>query len=822
MASMRLLIVPLCFIAALAPAQSERFESVSTTSADGVPGAYVYDPLTGESQKNERSAVLGGDAIPLAANITGSTTIEFFFKPGEIATESPLIHKGRRSPAAAELGLGTVRVNGSPQIWCGAYVTEPGQEAVEKWHAGHDSSSACLLPANPAWRHLALVYDAASATVTCWVDYHLGAIRHLKNPLTFDDGPLTLGGGGMSGWIDEVRISPKALVPGEFLRARKDSLSGVKFPLDTEVLPPDSGALDVRFHFGAVGDGKADDTDALNAAFAHLADKGPLEYNTLILPAGTYLISGRLHSRRFIDILGAGPDKTFLKLKDGTFKDIDNPQPVLRIGSAAPDEPGSAPVAGDPSMGLYLTGVTIDTGKDNPGAKGLEYHSNHRGRLENVIIRSGDGQGAIGLDLTPKAHGPALIKHVTIQGFEQGIATRHQENSVTLEDITLSGQMEAGIYNEGNILAMRRLRSVNVVPAILSKGESSMVTLIDAELSGGSAEQEAVQAEGGLYQLRVKVQDYKDQGEIEEKVAGTVIHGHGAATGALKLPIEDTPEPSFVPPSEWVSVTTFSDQNTEDDWGPAIQAAIDSGPRVLYFPRGVKYLCKTPVYIHGVERIVGMANAVQWHPSVWVAGKPRDQTDLESAPAPLMIFDEPDARKTVWLDRLDVATLHHASPATLVLRSSTPLRYTNAEGCGRLFLEDVGGADWRFEQAQQVWVRQWNPGSHESGPCVFSQGATIWCLGFQAGYESSKLWATAGAQTEVLGAFIHPTGKVPTDRPIFKNEDSRMALVYGIRVGPPNHPVHMIDRKDGNTRTIGSDALKPTGSRYRMDLFVTE
>jgi hypothetical protein len=43
--------------------------------------------------------------------------------------------------------------------------------------------------------------------------------------------------------------------------------------------------------------------------------------------------------------------------------------------------------------------VTIDTGRGNPGAKALEYHSNNMGRLENVVIRSGDGTGVLGLDL---------------------------------------------------------------------------------------------------------------------------------------------------------------------------------------------------------------------------------------------------------------------------------------------------------------------------------------------------------------------------------------------------------------------------------------
>jgi hypothetical protein len=39
--------------------------------------------------------------------------------------------------------------------------------------------------------------------------------------------------------------------------------------------------------------------------------------------------------------------------------------------------------------------------------------------------------------------------------------------------------------------------------------------------------------------------------------------------------------------------------------------------------------------------------------------------------------------------------------------------------------------------------------------------------------------AEAGAATEILGVFIYPLGKIPADRPIFENRNSRIALVYG-------------------------------------------
>jgi hypothetical protein len=232
---------------------------------------------------------------------------------------------------------------------------------------------------------------------------------------------------------------------------------------------------------------------------------------------------------------------------------------------------------------------------------------------------------------------------------------------------------------------------------------------------------------------------------------------------------------------------------------------------------------RTPIRLHGkVERLMGFGAELNWPASVWKDDGRREQTDAASAPPPLLIFDEPDAKCVLVLDRLGCVHLQHASPATLVLRSSSPGRYSTAQAGGRLFAEDVGGADWHFDHPQHVWVRQWNPESHAAGPCVHSRGATIWALGFKTEYESQKLLAEAGATTEILGSFIYPIGKIPADRPIFENRDSRMALVYGTSVYQANHKLHIRDTRGREAREFGNDALKWAGSRARMDLFVSE
>ncbi|GIF00506.1 hypothetical protein Ari01nite_79700 [Paractinoplanes rishiriensis] len=75
--------------------------------------------------------------------------------------------------------------------------------------------------------------------------------------------------------------------------------------------PGDGSTIDVR-RFGAVGDGRTDDTDALQGALDAARPNGGLVY----LPAGTYSTRKlRLYSR--VHLRGAGGDATILKLRDG-------------------------------------------------------------------------------------------------------------------------------------------------------------------------------------------------------------------------------------------------------------------------------------------------------------------------------------------------------------------------------------------------------------------------------------------------------------------------------------------------------------------------
>jgi hypothetical protein len=829
--------------AATGPAQ--RLDGAEFFFVEEVPGEFIYDPLQKVSYPNNfslnfQSKEGHNDALEipfdaLKAGLAGqSVTLEMFFKPdGEWNT--PIAMKARLDEKSCEMGLEALHFEQHRQTYLHAFFTGPGA-TTEHFRGGHYGGSAQVNASLLGWRHMAIVCDATAKTLTCYIDYYQVKTIPFSGELVWDNGAFYIGGGPkgstFKGRIDEVRLTRAALAPTQMLRARHAPLAGVSFASTETVLPRGTGYIDVQESFGAVGDGRTDDTGALREAFRVLSNRVPHAHHTLYIPPGTYLVSDTLQSGRFLTVQGAGADKTVIKLQDKCLDFTNNelPRPVWRASSTE-GPPGSNETADGSSTQVSIHDLTIDTGKKNGGAKALEYHSNNLGRLENVHLRSGDGAGVVGLDLTHKANGPALIKNVRVTGFDVGVTTAYQEYSMTFEGLTLEGQRIAGLKNNGNILAIRKLTSVNKVPAILSEGGNSMITLLDSTLKGGAKGVAAIQSDGGLYALRVdttgypeairkrilvdaKSSDWKSEvvkgPKIEEYIGDQMVTGHGAPTGALKLAIEDTPEvPWGDIQKDWVNVQSFENSKAGEDWAPAIQAAIDSGARTVYFPRG-RYEVATPVHLRGqVERLFGMHSTIT-------------RAKIDPGDQPVVVFDEPEAARVVSIERLEIDSLLHASPATLVLKSSTPARYVNAEACGKLFMEDVGGTDFHFDHPQQVWVRQWNPESHADGPCVSSKGATIWCLGFKTEYESSKLWAEAGAQTEILGALIYPSGTIPDDRPIFKNTDSKMSVIYGTSVYQSDHQLHILDMQGGNVKRIGSDQLKWTGSRARMDLYSSD
>jgi hypothetical protein len=82
-----------------------------------------------------------------------------------------------------------------------------------------------------------------------------------------------------------------------------------------EILGPFASWLDLKKDFHAVGDGKTDDTAAVQAALDAIGTSGPYASPALYVPAGTYLVTQTVSLRggEFLSIVGEDPGKSGFK-----------------------------------------------------------------------------------------------------------------------------------------------------------------------------------------------------------------------------------------------------------------------------------------------------------------------------------------------------------------------------------------------------------------------------------------------------------------------------------------------------------------------------
>ncbi len=825
----------------------ETVSGAKVTTSPDVPGPFIYDPITARSYPNKASLDLSGGTsnasdigsahLSIPSGQLGdieSFTLEMFVKPTAEFHE-PLAMKSRANDQSAELAIHPRFLSQWKQTYWGAAVTPP-KAGKQHWHVGSYVSIGRLHAGTLGWRHVALVYDAKARSVTFWLDHHLEASQVLENPLKLDDAPWLVGRmtkGGLVGFVDELRITPAALDVTLMLRARADAISDVKFDSQATLLPAEIGYYDVKRHFGAVGDGKTDDTAAFQAAMERLNNHIPLAFNTLYVPPGEYLVKDTLAWSRYLVLHGAGPERTIIRLADKAagFGDPAKPKPLLKCSNFNGTGRGSGS-----AMANYAYEITLDTGSGNPGAIGFQYHTNNTGRVENLVIRSGDGHGVAGLDLTLPWPGPGLIKHMRIEGFDHGVLTSHREYSMVFEHLTLKNQKKTGILNRGNICSIRKLTSQNTVPAIRNEQAGGMIVLLDAELTGGANNAYAIDNAGALYARNVKTAGYRgavhshvvdekqkvdrranvEEADVKEFVAGDIHAPFGGSKSSLGLPIMETPDPVEVPIDQWVNVRKYENKVANGDWTAAIQAAVDSDAQVIYFPAAGKYTVAGTIEIKRPVRLVGMKNEISPGPGDKSPANPPQGNDAQKPTFRI----SGDFTGIVMADRLSLGHVEHTGPSTLVVKSGGMASYVTAPGVGPLFLEDVGHGGWHFANGQKIWARQFNPESRAPAVEITNTGAQLWILGLKTEYASINLINTGGARTEILGGLIYPVQKVEPDLPMFRNTDAWLSIVIAESIYAfPNHKVIVEDRQ--GEQKVDFDTLDWSGGRAKIPLYVS-
>ncbi len=569
--------------------------------------------------------------------------------------------------------------------------------------------------------------------------------------------------------------------PEEFA---SDRIGARFYPSDTIRYPNNPAILDVtKAPYGARGDGRTDDTEAIQRALNDMMGR----HQVLYFPEGTYVISRTLMWSKlntsggeawgFNFLQGQNPLRTILKLKDGVFSDADNPQAMMWCGGF-----GSADWFHN-----HVHDLTFDVGRGNPGAIGLQFYSNNTGSVRRCRFLAAAESGSVGLDLAHRdMNGPLLIQDVEVVGFRRGINSGGAVNSQTLERITLRGQSQVGFENSGQAISIRSLRSENSVPAIQTYGT---FCLIEAQLTGvGQASQvpSILNYNGGRIFLRdVETDGYARaigdivspdvyaarniRGEDKAGSLGPVVAEYAShattspfasAPGSLRLRVEEAPLVPRDPPEVWANVDAFgADPTGNIDSSGAIQRAIDSGATTVFFP-GSYALAKT-VRVRGkVQCLRGVGGSI----------------DYNKQTHPDFVFEDGEATSVLIEHMTPIHGGIEINTSRTVVIKSCEVSKIVCSKAGDLFLEDVVTGDLRMRPSQHIWARQLNV--ENQGTHITNQGGQLWVLGYKTERGGTLVHTLAGGASEILGGFSYTTTAGDL-APMFVTEDAAVFAFFG-------------------------------------------
>jgi hypothetical protein len=573
--------------------------------------------------------------------------------------------------------------------------------------------------------------------------------------------------------------------------------------------PADAGIINVKTAFGAKGDGVTDDTQAIQAAITAYQNKSQ-GAKTLYFLNGVYLVSGQLSWSRYLVLQGESQSQTTIRLKNKS-PAFTNPSVPKAVISTCP---------GDRFNTGFMNGIynlTVDSGSGNTGAIGVEFCGHNQSGIRDVTIRSSDSKGKLGLSAIQPYPGPSLFKRLTIDGFATGIQTGTDEYGLTFEHLTIRKFATAAINNPaGHMLAIRDLTTSGTGPAILQQNTwgGGLIVLVDANFSGTGSTTYAVTNNAQLYLRNARVTSgylggvLSGQGSMmSDYTSHPALSLFPSPAASLHLPIEETPEPAWNANfSQWANITTYgANANDTLDDSAAIQAAIDSGKPIVYFPspsgdpavKRVYTIDKTIVIRNNVQQMLGLHAQIDLGPNLRASASPVFR--VEKVAGNLVMFD----RMAIDAEGgTSPVFFEHRSPDTLVIRQTGvgggAKSYRGMPGAGKLFLEDVVGYQWEFASGQHVWARQFNPESTYN-PKVLNAGAIVWLLGVKTEAAATLIETREGGKTEVLGATVGWGS--PTSAPLFINNGGSFTASY-FRHPSSSYTVHVQETRNDQTREL--------------------
>jgi hypothetical protein len=489
--------------------------------------------------------------------------------------------------------------------------------------------------------------------------------------------------------------------------------------------------------FGAVGDGVTDDTKAFLDWLA-TGDR------RIFIPEGTYLIKEQLRmtsGMKRLFMIGERNKTTIIKLADGS-PGFDNPaSPKSFIYTIAPGQQG------EQNMHNYIQHLTIEIGKNNPGAIALNYHTNNTGAVKDVTIKATDPanhKGYRGIGIQDWGAGPGNLRYIEIEGFETGIFI-NQENHWTLEHINISNCI-TGVDNS-KTASIRKLKTISCATGVRTSGP---LALVDAELLSGNGENALVVQNNDVLITNLKTGGYaKAITSVNDNVVIGPAVTHWVAEPAqflwepdsvnkisLNLPIAESPEYQYPQtPDQWKVISSTGNITS------ALQEAIDNGAEFIYLQGGT---ISSTIYVRNkLKKIMVLGEG----PITMNPGSTKPVFSIQDGTYPLVILEhiyENYGSSFSWM-------IEHDSPRTLVFRHGAGTYHStgNAKNA-KIFMESVVGA---FEfTGVKAWLRDMD--TERGGPDALNltfNNATGWILGQKCEDFATKIKAENGSFCELLG-----------------------------------------------------------------------
>lgn len=393
--------------------------------------------------------------------------------------------------------------------------------------------------------------------------------------------------------------------------------------------------------FGVRGDGKSDDTAAIQKAIDAVPGQG-----ILFVPEGRYRLTRTLTVWPGVRVIGFGSHRPTFFLGDWTpgFQGVERLMVLFAgrcetateppIPESAGQDAGDFGLPNDANPGTFysaMSNVDLEVGMGNPAAVGVRARYAQHCFLAHIDFRLRSGLAGIH-DIGNFA------EDLRFFGGDYGIVTRTPSPGwqFTLLDSTFEGQAKAAILTRTTGLTLvrptfRRVPTAVEVdrdhseqlwmkdgrledvsgPAIVVSREKSLRTQINVESTvclrvptfvGFRESGKTLKGPGEAYAVRELGHGLRYASMGTDPKVETVYHAESVAALPPPAPTDVTPTPST---ADWANASTLGakgDGKTDDT--AALQAAID-GHRVVYLPQGL-YRVTDTIRLHKDTVLIGL------------------------------------------------------------------------------------------------------------------------------------------------------------------------------------------------------------------------